>query len=128
MVTRILLPVSGLPPARHHDTSPQPLPPRRQGHRRRQVHEKGHRTNDAFSVIYQPHEFAQIGFPTEVEHPFERWMVVALFAHLHKENTVAEMIDDLLPAAPMPPFDREIVLPARGDDPVRPRFPRARFD
>src|SRR5688572_15353081 len=44
-------------------------------------------------------------------------MDVTGLTHLNEENTATKMIDDLLPAAQVPPFDRIVRLAACDDDP-----------
>src|SRR6266511_6155708 len=45
-------------------------------------------------------------------------MIVVLFPDLHEQDFPAETIDDGLPSAEMPPFDRVVELSSGHDDPV----------
>src|SRR5262245_47338243 len=54
-------------------------------------------------------------------------MVMASFAYLHEEELAVKMVNDLLPAAAVPPFDRVIILATSGDDPVWASFTQGFF-
>lgn len=41
------------------------------------------------------------------------------FTHLNKIDATREVIHDVLPSAPVPPFDCEIVFSARANNPIR---------
>src|SRR5437773_12378502 len=45
-------------------------------------------------------------------------MIVVFFPDLHEQDFPAVTIDDGLPSAEMPPFDRVVELPSGHDDPV----------
>ena len=53
----------------------------------------------------------------QIKDAIHRRVVMAPLAGLDKINPTLEMIDDLLPAATMPPLDRKIILPTGANDP-----------
>ncbi len=85
----------------------------------RQMHEEAHGRERALRVVHQPDEFAVRGAATQIHHAVERGMVVVVLAHLHEEQPVAEVVDDGLVACRVPPFDRVVELPTRGEQPER---------
>src|SRR5436190_23426305 len=52
-------------------------------------------------------------------------MIMPFLPNLNKQHAILEMIDHLLPAAAMPPYDGEIVFAAGSDDPIRARGAKA---
>ena len=119
LVVRVGGPVGRFAPARDDDTRAMA---RTAGARRDgggEVHEAGDGAEDADAVMHEPDELAHIGLPAQIEHAAQGRVPVRFPADLHEEDASAEVIDHRLPAVGRPPFDGDIGLAARGDDPVR---------
>lgn len=84
----------------------------------REVHEEGYRTQDTLGMVDQANEFSQRSFATKVEDAAQGRMIMMRFTNLDKRNFIFEMVDNNLPTAEMPPFDRKIKLAAGDNDPV----------
>ena len=55
-------------------------------------------------------------------------MIVVVLTHLNKEQATPKVIDDGLITCRVPPLDRVVVLPARGEEPERRARPFERLD
>src|SRR5262249_50969278 len=118
MMAGILFPMRRLAAAGNDDAMAQAFSTFRQGNGGGQVHVQGHRADNAIRAVHQTNQVAQLRFATHIEHASERRMIMSFVADLDEEEPVAEGIDDLLPSATMPPFDRVIILATGGDNPV----------
>ena len=55
--------------------------------------------------------------PAKINGSFQLRMVVSELSHLDEEDLSAKLIDHLLVAFCLPPFDRHIIFAPRSDDP-----------
>src|SRR5688572_14483860 len=79
-------------------------------HRGGEVHQGRNATQDTLRVISEANELPQIGFAAQVHDVAQRRVIMADLADLNEKDFASEMIDDLLVAPPVPPFDGEIKL------------------
>lgn len=115
---RVSLPLGRFPPPGHDHTRPVLRTPCPHRDRRGQMHEPGDRTDHPLRMVDEPDELPQIGLPAQIDHASERRVVMASAPDLDKLDAPAEVIDHLLPAGRIPPFDRIVIFPTRDDDPV----------
>jgi hypothetical protein len=82
------------------------------------MHQKGHRTQNTGGMANQLDEFAS-GCPApQVDYSGQRRVVMSSFAHLDKIYATFKVIHHVLPSAPVPPFDAEIVFSTRANNPT----------
>jgi hypothetical protein len=82
------------------------------------MHQKGHRTQNTGGMANQLDKFAG-GCPApQVDYSGQGRVVMSSFAHLNKIYTTFKVVHDILPSAPVPPFDCEIVFPTRANNPI----------
>ena len=72
-------------------------------------------------MIDELNQFPKCGRKAQVHNSVKTGMVMPFFADLNELHSTGEVIDDCLPAAPMPPLDGEVILSAGDNDPVRRR-------
>ena len=72
-------------------------------------------------MIDELNQFPKCRGEAEIERSIQPGMIVASFADLNELHSTGEVIDNCLPAAPMPPLDGEVILSAGDNDPVRRR-------
>jgi hypothetical protein len=68
-------------------------------------------------MVNKPHQLPEVGLAPEVDHAIQFGMVMLHVANLNKLNFSPEMIDHLLVAPGVPPFDCQIILAPGYDDP-----------
>jgi len=82
-----------------------------------EVHERGDRAEDALGVVDQADELAEFGLSAEIDGAVEFGVMISEITDLDKLDAIAEVVDDTLVALMIPPFDGDIELTARDDDP-----------
>jgi hypothetical protein len=82
------------------------------------MHQKGHRTEDTGGMVNQLDKFAS-GCPApQVDDSRQGRVVMSSFAHLDKFYATFKVIYNVLPSAPVPPFDCVIVFSTRANNPI----------
>jgi hypothetical protein len=128
VVAGVLLPVRRFAATGDDNAMPEPLSAFRQWNGGCQVHEQGDWANDAVRVMHQSNQVTQPGLSPQIENALEWRVIVSFLANLDEQQPVAEGINDLLPAAAVPPFDSVIIFAAGGDDPIRALLAQHLFD
>ncbi len=88
-------------------------------HSGRQVHEAGDGADHTLGMVDQTDKLTQRGPPPEVNDPLQARMVMPGSPNLDELDSAAKMINNLLRAFGLPPFDGDVVLAAGVDDPER---------
>ena len=70
----------------------------------------------------EPDQFPEGSFSSQVYDPFQLWVVMALLTDVDELDFSTEMLHHGLIARGFPPFDRKVILSARGDNPEGCRF------
>src|SRR5262245_4051097 len=83
-----------------------------------QMHQKGNRTQHTGGVVNQLDQVARGCPASQIDYSRQRRVVMSLFAYLHKTDATFKMVHHLLPTPTVPPFDCEIVLSTRTNNPV----------
>jgi hypothetical protein len=119
LMTRIRLPMGWLAAAGDDDAGPQAVgfP---EGNSRCEVHEQRHRAKHPGCMVDDSDQLTQRGVAPEIENIPQRRMIVTALSHLHKLQTPPKVIHHRLPARAHPPFDRNVLLPPRVDEPILP--------
>jgi len=68
-------------------------------------------------MMDEANQLAQGCLTAQIDYPLQSGMMVALISDLHKLDPPREMIDHPLVTTGVPPFDGNVMLPARGNDP-----------
>ena len=84
-----------------------------------EVHDSGDGAEDTGAVVDETDELAHIRLPPEIEHTAQCGVMIAGGSDLCEEDAAFEMIYYSLPALGGPPFDSDVGLPTRRDDPIR---------
>jgi hypothetical protein len=80
-----------------------------------EMHEQGNRAEHARGMMDQENQVAYARATAKIEHAAQGWMIVSALSNLDKPKPIGKMVDDCLPAAAMPPLDREVVFSSGGD-------------
>ena len=88
-------------------------------HGRRQMHQRGDRTENALRMIDQADQLPQGRLAAEVDYPIQLRVVMPALSYLDKLNSPSKMINNLLVTLRLPPFNCQIIFPSRRDDPKR---------
>jgi len=88
-----------------------------------EMHEGGDAAKHALGVVNEANQLPQAGLAAQVNDAVQAGMVVSVLADLDKLNAAAKMVYDLLVAFRLPPFDGQVVLSSRANDPKRGVFP-----
>src|SRR5205814_5741061 len=66
------------------------------GHRRREMHRETDGREHAFGVVNDVDQFAKISASAQVDNVCKRRMIIVSPTDLHKLNTIAEVVDNVL--------------------------------
>jgi hypothetical protein len=75
-------------------------------------------------MVDQPDELPETGLAAQIDHAIHPWVVMTRLADLNELNPAAKVIYHLLVTFGLPPFDGDVVLAPRSQDPERDRLSR----
>src|SRR5262249_2929358 len=78
-----------------------------------QMHQTGYGAKNPLGVKNQSHQLAQGSLAPQIYDTIQARVVMTIITDLHKQNSIAKLIDHLLITPGLPPFDGDVVLASR---------------